>query len=145
MHHVDRLTGMPGPNVGHYIGRLLAAEFAVGTLEAGWLVALVLIMPGHVALDGEGTAASGTAIGLVVGVFRIVNVPHAVVRIIIRHRYGVLTRVFLIVLGLKALARLQRQVEIQQWDRRVETWNFKIARLNRTKLLAAGREITERI
>lgn len=100
---------MPGPNVGHYIGRLLAAEFAVGTLEAGWLVALVLIMSGPVALDGEGTAASGTAIGLVVGVFRIVNVPHAVVRIIIRHRYGVLTKVFLIVLG---LARLQRQVQI---------------------------------
>lgn len=110
MHHVDHLTGMPDPNVGHYIGRLLAAEFAVGTLEAGWLVALVLVMPGHVALDGEATAASGTAIGLVVGVFQIV--PHAVVRIIIRHQYGaVLTKVFLIVLGLKA--RLQRQVQIQ--------------------------------
>lgn len=121
MDHVNRLTGMPGPNVGHYIGRLLAAEFAVGTLEAGWLVALVLIMPGHVALDGEATATSGTAKGLVVGIFRMVNVPHAAVRIIIRHRYGVLTKVFLIVLGLKALARLQRQVQIQQWDRRVET------------------------
>lgn len=122
MHHVDRLTGMLVPNVGHYIGRLLAAEFAVGALEAGWLVALVLVMPGHVALDGEATVASGTAVGLV----QIVNVPHAAVRIIIRHRYGaVLTKVSLIVLGLRdcnALARMQRHVQIQQWDRRVETF-----------------------
>lgn len=86
MHHVDLLTGMPGPDVGHYVGRLLAAEFAVGTLEAGWLVALVLVMPGHVALDGKATTAFGTAEGLVVDAFRMVNIPHAAVRIIIRRR-----------------------------------------------------------
>lgn len=120
---MDLLITMPGPDVGHYVGRLLAAEFAIGTLEAGWLVALVLVMPGHVALNGEATAASGTAEGLVIGAFRMVDVPHAVLRIIIRHRHGraVLTKVSVIVLDFKALARLEREVQVQQRGRRVET------------------------
>lgn len=115
---------MPGPDVGHYVGRLLAAEYAVGTLEAGWLFALVLVMPGHVALHREATAASRTTEGLVVGAFRMVDVPHAVLRIIRRHRRrAVLTKVSVIVsvLDFKALARLERQVEVQKRGHSVVT------------------------
>lgn len=124
MYHIDLLILMPGPDVGHYVGRLLAAEFAVGTLEAGWLAAFVFVMPGHVSLDSEATAASGTVKGLVVGTaFQMVDVPRAALRIIIRHRHGraVLIKVSVITLGLKTFARLHRKVQIQQRGRRVET------------------------
>lgn len=87
MHHVDLLTGMSGPDVRHHVGRLLAAELAIGTLEAWLLPALVLVVPGHIALDSEAAAALGTTEGLVVGerALRMIGISHAALRIIIRH------------------------------------------------------------
>lgn len=104
MHHVDLLAGVSGPDVGHDVGRLLAAELAVGALEARRLAALVLEVPGHVALDGEAAAALGTA-------ERLIGVPHFVaVRVIT-----------VVALGVEAFAGLQDVIEVQLRDRRVET------------------------
>jgi len=78
-----------GSNVGHHVGRLLAAKLAVGTLEARFLTALVFVMPGHVALDGEAATALGTAERLVVGERALlirIHHSHAAVRVVIRHR-----------------------------------------------------------
>lgn len=103
MHHVDLLAGVSGPDVGHDVGRLFAAELAVGALEARRLAALVLVVPGHVALDGEAAAALGAT-------ERLVGVPHVAVRV-----------VAVVALGVEAFAGLQDVIEIQLWDRRVET------------------------
>lgn len=86
VHYVDLLTGMLGPDVRHHIGRLLAAELAIGTLEARRLAALVLVMPGHIALDGEAAATLGTTEGLVVDdrALRMIDISHAAMRKIIR-------------------------------------------------------------
>lgn len=59
MNHVNPLAGMPGPDVGHHVGRLLATKLAIRTLEPGRLAALVFKVPGHVALDGEASSALG--------------------------------------------------------------------------------------
>jgi len=77
---------MLGSDVRHHIGRLLAAELAIGTLEARRLAALVLVMPGHIAFDGEAAATPGTTEGLVVGdrVLRMIDISHAAMRKIIR-------------------------------------------------------------
>jgi len=90
MHYVDLLTGMPGSNVRHHVGRLLTAELAIRALETRRLAALVLVMPGHIALDSETAAALGTTKeGLVVGerALRMIGISHTAVRIIIRPRH----------------------------------------------------------
>lgn len=86
VHYVDLLTRMSGPDVRHHVRCLLAAEFAIGTLEARLLPALVLVVPGHIALDSEAAAALGTTEGLVVGerALRMIGTSHTAV-IIIRH------------------------------------------------------------
>lgn len=87
VHYVDLLTGMPGPDVRHHIGRLLAAERAIGTLEARLLAALVPEMPGHIALSSEAAAAlvETRDVGLVIGERTLRRgLPYAAVRII-RH------------------------------------------------------------
>lgn len=119
MHYVDLLTGVPGPDVRHHVGRLLAAELAIGTLEAWRLAALVLVMPGHIALDSEAAAALGATVGLVVGHALRIGISRAAVRVV------ALTEVPIAAFGLEALAGLQHEVEIQLRSRRVEkTWNF---------------------
>lgn len=51
------LARVPRSYVGHYVGRLFATKLAVRALESWRLAALVLVVPGHVPLDGEATAA----------------------------------------------------------------------------------------
>lgn len=89
MHHVNPLTGMPCSDVRHHVGRLLATELAIRTLEPGRLTALVFQVPGHVALDGEASSALGAterfpeALGeRSLGV----SVPRAGLSIVIRQR-----------------------------------------------------------
>ena len=126
MHYVDLLTGMPGPNVRHHVGRLLAAELAIGTLEARRLTALVLVMPGHIALDSEAAAALGTTERFVVAErdLRMIGISHATMREVIRrprHGRAVLAKISIAAIGLEALAGLQYEVQIQLRSRRVKT------------------------
>lgn len=102
--HVNPLPAVLGSDVGHHVGRLLAAELAVGALEARLLTAFVPPMPGHVALNGETTAAFRARVEFL-GVF-----PHVTVRI-----------VTVVALGLEVLTGLQNEVQVQLRDRRVET------------------------
>lgn len=67
MQHVDPLPDVLGSDVRHHVGRLLAAENAVGTLKTRRLAALVLPMPGHVTLNGEATTALGAREGFLRG------------------------------------------------------------------------------
>ena len=116
MHHVDSLAGVPGPDVGHDVGRLLATELAVRALEPGRLAALVLEVPGHVALDGEATSALGAAERLpeAVGERALrVRVPHPGLGVVIgqgpRHRRAtglLLASLAIVPLAVVPLARL---------------------------------------
>lgn len=88
---------MPGPDVRHHVGRLLAAELAIGAQEARRLAALELEMPGHIALDSKALLALWTTERLVGGVLRMIS--HATVVIA--------------AFDLKILAGLKHQVQIQ--------------------------------
>lgn len=127
VHYVDLLTGMPGPNVRHHVGRLLAAELAIRALEARRLTALVLVVPGHIALDSEAAAALGTTERFVVGErdLRMIGISHATMREVIRHRprhgRAVLAKIPIAAIGLEALAGLQHEVQIQLRGCRVKT------------------------
>lgn len=87
---------MLGPDVRHHVGCLLAAELAIGTQKARRLAALVLVMPGHIALDSEALLALGTTVGLVVEALRMISITHATVVIA--------------AFGLEVLAGLQHEV-----------------------------------
>lgn len=59
MHNVDPLAGMPGTDVGHHVGRLLATKLAVGTLEPRRLAALIFQVSCHVPFNREAPSALG--------------------------------------------------------------------------------------
>lgn len=90
---------MPGPDVRHHVGRLLAAEIAIGAQEARRLAALELVMPGHIALDSKALLALGTTERLVGGALRMIGISHATVVIA--------------AFDLEVLAGLKHQVQIQ--------------------------------
>lgn len=125
VHYVDLLTGMPGPDVRHHVRRLLAAKLAIGALEARLLTALILVMPGHIALDSEAAAAFRTTEGLVIGgrALRIIGISHAAVREVTRPRHGraVRAKVPIAAFSFETLAGLQYEVQIQMRGRCVKT------------------------
>lgn len=148
---------MLGSNVGHHVGRLLAAKLAVRTLKARLLATLVLVMPGHVSLDGEAATASRTAVRLVVGLslqheraLRI-SVPlrsressdptwhdMTTTQASARHGRVVLAEVLVAALALVDLTGLQYKTQVQLRGCRVETCNFKVSQLIGRKRTSPG-------
>lgn len=117
MHHVNPLAGVPGSDVRHHVGGLLATELAIRTLEPRRLAALVLEMPGHVPLYGEASSALRTTERLPEAIVERslgVGVPHPGLGVVIRQRprqgsaarFTLATGVPVATLVLERLARL---------------------------------------
>ena len=61
MNDVNCLTGMLCSHMRHYVRRLFATKFAVGTLKSRLLSTFVLQVSHHVSFGGEATSALGTS------------------------------------------------------------------------------------